>query len=156
MATTGARRRGRPSGLTPKSEALLLQAIERGLPYKQAAALAGISYATFNRWRFLGSKENASPEYCHFCNQLEASEARAMDLLMQTIRSAATEQRDWKAAAWMLERRHAKEWGRKEQVSIQEVTPDDTFLRLLEEYPPSVIESIQRKTAERDALRSSR
>lgn len=130
-----------------------MQAIERGLPYKQAAALAGISYASFNRWRYLGSQEDATPEYRHFCNQLDAADAKAMEVMIKTIRGAATSQRDWKAAAWFLERRHPREWGRREQVSVQEATPDDSVLSLMEDFPPSVVESIQRALAERPTFR---
>jgi hypothetical protein len=107
------KKRGRPSGLTRKRERLLFEAIKRGLPYKHAAALAGVSYASLNRWRQQGSKPDAPAEFCNFCNQLEAAEAQAVDNLLKIV-SAAAAKRDWKAAAWMLERRHPEDFQKKE------------------------------------------
>ena len=105
------RRRGRPSLLTASRQRILLAAIERGLSYKQASALAGISYDSFNRWRKQGMTPDASPEIRDLCDQLEAAQARGADSLLATIREA-TNQGSWKAAAWMLERRFPEQWDR--------------------------------------------
>jgi hypothetical protein len=86
---------------------------QAGTSYKQAAALAEVSYASLNRWRQQGSQPDAPAEFRNFCNQIEAAEAQAADKLLKIILSAAAE-RDWKAAAWLLERRHPEDWGKKE------------------------------------------
>jgi len=86
-------------------------AIERGLSYKQASALAGISYDSFNRWRKQGMLPDPAPEIRDFCDQLEAAQARGADSLLTTIREACN-QGSWKAAAWMLERRFPESWDR--------------------------------------------
>lgn len=104
-------RRGRPSLLTASKQRVILSAIERGLSYKQASALAGISYDSFNRWRKQGMSPEATPEIRDFCNQLEASQARGADSLLATINDAC-KKGSWKAAAWMLERRFPENWDR--------------------------------------------
>lgn len=111
--TTRIRRRGRPCGLTLETERVLLSAIERGLPYKQAAALAGISYMTLNRWRRQGEVDGAPAEFRDFCYRLEAAEARAANTLLQAVSKAGRE-RDWRAAAWILERRYPEDWGKRD------------------------------------------
>lgn len=100
---------GRPCLLTPSREAALLNAIEEGMPLKQAAMLAGISYDTLNRWRTRGNSEFAPDEFRKFCKALERAEAVAMQVNLARVRAAG--EKDWRAAAWILERRHPEEFG---------------------------------------------
>ena len=107
--------RGRPCSLTPEVQAVLLKAVERGLPLKESALLAGISYDTLNRWRNNGESETAEPVFRNFCKALLQAQAKAVDTLVSQIQSAA-KKGDWKAAAWILERRHPHDWGRQERL----------------------------------------
>jgi len=116
-----ARRKGRPPLLNEATAKILFEAIERGLPYKQAAGLAGVSYDTFNRWRLKGRTYDAPKEFCDFCDRLELAQAKAVDSLVDTVRNAAFKG-DWKAAAWMLKRRHPEDWERLGRTSNQENT----------------------------------
>lgn len=106
--------RGRPSLLTEDLQAMLLSGIEEGLPLKQAAMLAGICYETLNRWRKKGESESAPPEFRHFCQALQRSEAVAMQRLVSQVSKAGNT--DWRAAAWILERRHPDEFGKAEKI----------------------------------------
>lgn len=108
------RGRGRPSLLTPKREARLMDAVKKGMPLKQAAMLAGMSYETLNRWRIQGEAENAPTEFRHFWQALRKSQALAMQSLVGRIRTASVT--DWKAAAWLLERRHPDEFCRPQRL----------------------------------------
>lgn len=96
------RKRGRPCSLTPEVQSVLLKAVERGLPLKESASLAGVSYDTLNRWRNSGEAEDAPPVFRNFYNALYQAQAVAVDTLVSQIQSAA--RKDWKAAAWLLER----------------------------------------------------
>lgn len=111
------RRRGRPCGLTPQKEKVLLNAIRLGLPYKRAAALAGISYMTFNRWRSEGEMDSAPQALRDFCDQLKAAEAELANSLIKVIFNAAQKQGNLKAAIWLLERRYPDEWGKREPIN---------------------------------------
>ncbi len=106
--------KGRPCLLTSELEAKLLSAIEGGLPLKQSAMLAGVCYETLNRWRKRGEIEGAPPEFRHFCQALQRSEAIAMQRLVSQVSKAGNT--DWRAAAWILERRHPNEFGKIERV----------------------------------------
>lgn len=105
---------GRPCLLTPKREAALLRAIEEGLPLTQAARLAGISYDTLNRWRKKGGEEFAPLEFRKFCEALGHSEAIAMQRLVRVVSDAG--KKDWRASAWILERRFREEFGKPQHV----------------------------------------
>lgn len=110
---------GRPTLLNPSRQAALLEAIEQGMPLKQAAAVAGMSYDTLNHWQKRGENESAPEEYRQFCQLLRRSQAVAMQVHLASICDAA--KRDWRAAAWMLERRFPDDFARQQQVE-QNVT----------------------------------
>lgn len=105
---------GRPTLLNPTRQDALLKAIEQGMPLKQAAAVAGISYDTLNHWQNRGENENAPIEYRQFCQLLQRSHAVAMQVHLSSICEAA--KRDWKAAAWMLEKRFPTDFARPQQI----------------------------------------
>ncbi len=144
--TTRIRRRGRPCGLTPQKEKCLFNAIRQGLTYRQAAALAGISYMTFNRWKKRGALDDAPPELRDFCDHIAEAEAKAALACVSTISKAG--RRDWRASAWILERRYPEDWGRREYVPP--APPAPSIYDLMEDYPPKVIDSIFRKLDSRE------
>lgn len=111
LQTTIPKKPGRPTLLNPARQSALLRAIEQGMPLKQAAEIAGISYDTLNHWRNRGEVECAPPEYRQFCQLLRRSQAVAMQVNLSFIHQAAS--RDWRAAAWVLERRFPDEFGRE-------------------------------------------
>lgn len=105
---------GRPTLLNPTRQAVLLKAIEQGMPLKQAAEVAGMSYDTLNHWQKKGESDTAPPEYRQFCQLLRHSQAIAMQVHVSAIHKAA--ERDWRAAAWMLERRFPTDFARPQQI----------------------------------------
>ena len=109
-----AKKPGRPTLLNPTRQAALLEAIEQGMPLKQAAAIAGMSYDTLNAWQKRGENESAPSEYRQFCQLLRHSQAVAMQVHLSSICDSA--KRDWRAAAWMLERRFPEDFARQQQL----------------------------------------
>lgn len=93
---------GRPTKYTPETVKKICDAITTGATYRLAAQYGGITYTTFNEWR----KDN--PE---FSAAVEEAEGRGAMLLIGKIQKAATQ--SWRAAAWILERRHPEEYGRQ-------------------------------------------
>lgn len=89
----------------------LLKAIEQGMPLKQAAAIAGMSYDTLNNWQNRGENESAPKQYRQFCQLLRRSQAVAMQVHLSVINQAAG-RGDWRASAWVLERRFTEEFVR--------------------------------------------
>ncbi len=104
-------RGGRPSAFDSETANRVIEGVRRGLTFKNAAALAGISYSTLNRWRKRGrDAEGENDRYRQFWKRLERAEGEAALRLLNCINAAA--KKDWKAATWILERRF-KEWGPK-------------------------------------------
>lgn len=109
-----AKKPGRPTLLNPTRQTALLEAIEQGMPLKHAAAVACMSYDTLNHWQKRGQNESAPEEYRQFCQLLRRSQAVAMQVHLSSICDAA--KRDWRAAAWMLERRYPEDFARQQQL----------------------------------------
>lgn len=104
---------GRPQTYNQERADRVCEAVRRGLTYKQAASYAGISYSTLNRWRIEGQQDDSASEFREFWKAFEQAGGEAAFRCLGYIDEAAS-RGDWKAAAWMLERRYPKEWGRSQ------------------------------------------
>lgn len=98
---------------TPELHKAIVDNLERGAYQVHAANSAGISIATLQRWVNLG--RNGVEPYVRFAEDVDR--ARANDALRnQAVISAAAVRKvpgDWKAAAWNLERKFPKLYGRR-------------------------------------------
>jgi hypothetical protein len=103
------RRRGRPTKYTPATIGKFCRAVADGLPYKSAAAAAGISQETLSQWQ---------RKYPEFSERVQLALAKAEVALVRLIRHAAGKG-TWQAAAWLLERRHPEHWGRRDRLNAQ-------------------------------------
>jgi hypothetical protein len=95
---------GRPSKFDDQRAARILEAIAHGVTYALAAEYAGISEKTLTRWR----KANVD-----FDQQLREAEGNALMSWLTLIDRAALE--DWRAAAWIVERRYPAHYGKTVQ-----------------------------------------
>jgi hypothetical protein len=109
-------RGGRPSKKTREVEAKILSGISEGLPLHAAAALGGVHYDTLLQWR----KEDPD-----FEQQVKVANSRAIETTMEMIRAAVPT--DWRAGAWILERRFPEDFSRPE---VQLNTQINTFNQL--------------------------
>ena len=96
------RRIGRPSKLTPETQARIVSAVRCGASFKNACVAAGISERTFQRWRQKGEHQGAKTEYRRFWRDLTQAEQEGQTARLAIIQEAA--RNDWRAAAWLLER----------------------------------------------------
>lgn len=128
----------RPTKLTPEVEDAMVRAILVGASYKTACQYAGISYQTFLNWRKRagavkerqGKSRNApSDEFdvrlIGFVDHIKEAEAVAAIKSLVKINGAA--KKDWRAAAWMLERRFPNEYGRRRAQSAGQDESDPTL-----------------------------
>jgi len=94
----------RPLKLNETITKKLCEALAIGCTRKQAAQYAGISASTFYGWmdRATNRKE---PEFLEFLDRIEKANAQRVISNLAVIRRAATEDKNWQAAAWLLERR---------------------------------------------------
>lgn len=134
MATELARNPGgRPTKLTAERQAQVCDAIRAGVPPETAAAYGGIDESTFYRWLARGRGIDAEPLYAEFAEvaRVALAEWETRDILL--IGEAAKS--DWRAAAWRLERRLPKRYGRRERHEIE-----GAVRVALGEQPMSVVE----------------
>ena len=96
---------GRKSKLTPDVSSRFCEAIQLGMTYKLACGYAGISEATFYRWVQEAEKPGGRKAQREFRDELKGAEAKGAALNLAVITRAAQDG-DWKASAWILERRH--------------------------------------------------
>lgn len=105
---------GRPSKLTPERRKRIMDAIRAGSPKMHAAAAAGVSRETLRTWERRGEQPDAPAEYRAFLADLREAEAAGIVAMAATVTAAARS--DWRAAAWLLERRAPDEYGRRDRI----------------------------------------
>lgn len=125
---------GRPSKLTEETKKRLFQAIQLGCTYEHACDFAGISYQTMRNWIKKGEKATKG-KFFDFVADLKKAEGKAVVGWLAHIEKAAKEG-TWQAAAWKLERRYPKLWGKAERSEEPDdlPTPDDEP-ELIEQIP---------------------
>ncbi|MFC1639820.1 hypothetical protein ACFL3B_03540, partial [Gemmatimonadota bacterium] len=107
---------GRPTKLTPELAETIVEAIRGGNYAQVAAATAGISEMTFYSWLKRGTDEPDSI-YGEFAEAvLTASGEAEQEKLDRLRREVQADDGDWKAAAWWLERRFPKRWGKQQRL----------------------------------------
>ena len=96
------------------------RAMAAGLTKNLACAHAGISPSTLDMWMRKG--ENGDAKFVQAWRTIGAAESEAAVAMLDVVGGAATGAstydgtvQDWKAAAWMLERRFPREYGRTVQ-----------------------------------------
>lgn len=95
------RRPGRPSKLTPSTEARILNAVRCGAPNRVACAAAGISERTLYTWEER-ARDRPGSDYAAFAERLDRARQEGITARLAIIQKAAVT--DWRAAAWLLER----------------------------------------------------
>ena len=97
----------RPTKRTPDRVAAILEALDAGHTRKVATAAGGICEETFRRW------VAADPQ---LQQQVVQAEAVAEHSLVECIKRAG--EVDWRAAAWLLERRNPAAWSIRYQQEL--------------------------------------
>jgi hypothetical protein len=113
----------RPTKRTPDRVAAILQALDAGHTRKVATAAGGICEETFRRWVV------ADPQ---LQQQVAQAEAVAERSLVECIQRAG--EVDWRAAAWLLERRNPAAWSIRYQQELLIRTATTEPMKVIVEY----------------------
>lgn len=131
----------RPTKLTKELTDEICATVKAGNFIETAAAAAGISRSVLRLWLRKGNRAK-NGIYREFLDRIKRAQAEAEIKDVKQIETAAEEQ--WQAAAWRLERRNYKRWGKKdklqqevifnwrEQVKQAGYEPDELFRNLVE------------------------
>lgn len=104
---------GRPTECTPENQERFIRAIKLGCDYTDCCNLIGISTETWRKWR-VRANEGTEP-YRGFVAAVNVAEAEGSEARMACIHAHAGE--DWRAAAWVQERRFPERYG-KQRVEV--------------------------------------
>ncbi|MFM6402014.1 MAG: hypothetical protein ACKPFF_35490, partial [Planktothrix sp.] len=117
------RNRGRPTKLTPEIENKLIKFVALGVPLESASKACGLDYTTVREWLARGKNEHPSrsktPQFAVFADRYDVAVGECEARLVGKIQSAADS--DWKAAAWLLSRRHPQRWAEPKPTSLEDV-----------------------------------
>lgn len=108
---------GRPCKLTTKRKTAIIKSIEVGNYIETSCLAAGLDEATYYNYLKLGREDKAAGKetiYSDFLDCVKKAELKAEEMLVTTIKSASF--KEWQAAAFLLERKNPKRWGRKEAI----------------------------------------
>jgi hypothetical protein len=113
---------GRKSKLTPEVTKIILETLRVGATFEAAAGRAGVDVSTIHHWRRSGKAEDGegklekTPELVEFALAVDRAIAEAETRLVGLVNRAAPKQ--WQAAAWILERRWAGQYGSKQKIDM--------------------------------------
>lgn len=156
----GARRKvGAPTKINVELITDLTGHLRRGVSYEVAAQAVGIHRSTIIAWRERGEhdlEQNTDSLYAYFADEATRAIAGGEATIVDTIRKAG--RHDWRALAWLLERRHPSRWARRDRLDVdvdlhaapRVVTPDEPdrraaildLLRTATAPPPSEEDTI--------------
>lgn len=124
---------GRPPKIDPVAVQKICEALSIGSYIESAAAYGGITKVTLYAWLKAGNRQKRG-KYREFLNAVEkAMETGELMHVQNVVRAGTGDEKmglnpDWKASAWMLERKFPKKWGRKEIVRTEsEGSKDGSF-----------------------------
>lgn len=116
--------KGRPSKLTPTIKNKLFLMIRTGTPLDSACLCSGLDYSTVRAWIQRGEgthpTRGKTPEYEDFAEGYHKAIGECENLLINKIFDATAT--DWKAAAWLLARRHPDRWAEPKPTSLDDLT----------------------------------
>lgn len=132
---------GRPSKLTATVKQTLLSAIATGCHIDSACAFAGVDYNTVREWIQRGEgthpTRSTTKEYADFAEEITRAIAQAEVTLVKRVNDATKD--DWRAATWMLERRHPERWANTQRIQLEVAKELERTLDQLERTLPAVI-----------------
>lgn len=135
---------GRKSKLTPEVTKIILETLRVGATFEAAAGRAGVDVSTIHHWRRSGKAEDGegklekTPELVEFALAVDRAIAEAETRLVGLVSKAAPKQ--WQAAAWILERRWAGQYGSKQKIDmdarITSETGAEALAKLMKQLGP--------------------
>jgi transposase len=121
---------GRPTSCTPELIANMAECLELGYTIKLACEACGIVTSTFADWMNKG--EAGEEPFTEFSSAVRAAQKKAADYHLRSVQKHANV--DWRAAAWMLERRFPDDYGKKDSVKLSgEIKTETVFSKMTDE-----------------------
>lgn len=100
----------------------ILENLRTGMTIKAAALLASISEKTFYNWRDADEV---------FLKQCEEAVRFAEAVLLERVKQLAMDKMDWRAFAWILEKRFPDDYGKRQELKVESTTSSDGTAEVL-------------------------
>lgn len=145
---------GRPLKLSAKVQEDIVTAIRAGNYVETAAAFAGIDKKSLYTWLKKGARGEGK-RFIEFLYAVKKAEAESELRSVATIENAS--RTSWQAAAWRLERKNWKRWGRKDSleanIRTQHVEDQSRMERtkVFEDQIAEIMPNVGRKDSDGDA-----
>ncbi len=109
-----------------KIEKICARLVE-GVSLEAASEAAGIHRKTLYNWLKRAQEADASELHLQLADEVREAQALAEAHLVTVMRRAAIEgsSGDWRAAAWLLARRHPDRWSEKREIQISQEQKSD-------------------------------
>ena len=109
-----------------KIEKICARLVE-GVSHEAASEAAGIHRKTLYNWLKKAKEADASELHLQLADEVREAPALAEAHLVTVMRRAAIEggSGDWRAAAWLLARRHPDRWSEKREIQISQEQKSD-------------------------------
>ena len=143
---------GRKTKLTPHVQEVIVDGINAGLTFRLTCARAGVTYTTFYNWLEKGEAAK-SGVLREFFDAVERAKAdSALRLVSQITLQAPT---DWRAAAFILERRFPDDYGKRSEITGKDGGPVKVETKNQHVFQPDkeLWDEMLRKRAEYERLR---
>lgn len=117
--------KGRLTKFNPEMGEAIAQLVEVGIPLATAARASGVAASTFFRWMKCGREAKRGLHRRFYKRMMEArakSEARMVGII------SLSAERDWRAAAFLLERRNPEAWGQRSKTVLAGDTKAPLFM----------------------------
>lgn len=105
---------GRPSKKGAVREELLAN-LREAMSIRAACALSGVGKSTFYDW--INQDDG-------FADDVEAAKRFSEAVMVSRIKALGEEKGDWRAYAWLLERRFPEEWSAKKEIELNQTVND--------------------------------
>jgi len=100
----------------------ILENLRTGMTIKAAALLASISEKTFYNWRDADEV---------FLKQCEEAVRFAEAVLLERVKQLGMDKMDWRAFAWVLEKRFPDDYGKRQELKVESTQSSDGTAEVL-------------------------
>ena len=115
-------RKRKPTKTKTAVKAEILENLRTGMTIKAAALLASISEKTFYNWRDADEV---------FLKQCEEAVRFAEAVLLERVKQLAMDKMDWRAFAWILEKRFPDDYGKRQELKVESSQSSDGTAEVL-------------------------
>ena len=115
-------RKRKPTKAQSKVREDLIENLRTGMTIEAACLLAGIGRTTYYRW--LDEDEK-------WADECKSAVRFAEAVLLERVKQLAMDKMDWRAFAWILEKRFPDDYGKRQELKVESTTSSDGTAEVL-------------------------